>query len=75
VIYHPRVRTCARIGCSTLAAATAVLHYGDRTVEVIDLVREPTPGLVDLCPAHVARLTPPMGWTIADRRVASAIPA
>jgi len=69
------VRTCSRIGCGAFATATAMLRYEDRAVEVIDLVRERDPGLVDLCPDHAARLTPPMGWTIADLRAVSAVPA
>jgi hypothetical protein len=69
------VRTCSRIGCICLATTTAVLRYQDRAVELIDLVLDPDPGLVDLCPDHAARLTPPMGWTIADLRAASAVSA
>jgi Protein of unknown function (DUF3499) len=69
------VRTCSRIGCGALATASAVLRYQDWAVELIDLVRDPDPGFVDLCPAHAARLTPPKGWTMADLRVASAVPA
>ena len=69
------MRTCSRIGCRGLATATAVLRYEDRVVELVDLVREPDPGLVDLCPGHAARLTPPKGWTMADLRIASAVPA
>ena len=75
MIYHLRVRTCSRIGCDSLAAASAALRYQDRAIDLIDLVRDPDPGLVDLCPDHAARLTPPLGWTIADLRVASAVPA
>ena len=69
------MRTCTRIGCNAFATATAVLRYQDRAIDLIDLVRERDPGLVDLCSDHVARLTPPLGWTIADLRVASAVPA
>jgi hypothetical protein len=57
------------------ATATAVLRYDARTAHLVDLVRDPDPGLVDLCPDHAARLSPPRGWTIADLRVASAVPA
>ena len=66
---------CSRIGCSTLATASAVLRYDERTVHLVHLVGDPEPGLVELCPDHAARLTPPIGWTIADLRVASAVPA
>jgi hypothetical protein len=34
-------------------------------IELVELVHEPDPGLVELCPEHAARLTPPLGWTIA----------
>ena len=57
------------------ATATAVLRYDARTAHLVDLVRDPGPGLVDLCPDHAARLSPPRGWTIADLRVASAVTA
>jgi len=75
VIYHRRMRSCSRIGCNAFATATAVLRYHDRAIDLVDLVRECDPALVDLCPDHAARLTPPLGWTIADLRVASAVPA
>ena len=69
------MRTCTRIGCSTFAVATAAMRYEERRILLLDLVTDPEPGLVDLCPDHAARLTPPMGWTIADLRVASAVSA
>jgi hypothetical protein len=75
VIYACAVRTCSRIGCTTFAAATAAMRYEERSTLLMDLVADPDPGLVDLCLDHAARLTPPMGWTIADLRIASAVPA
>jgi uncharacterized protein DUF3499 len=69
------MRTCSRIGCTTLATATAGLRYDERAIRLVDLVRDPDPGLVDLCQDHAERLTPPIGWTIVDLRVASAVPA
>lgn len=51
------------------------MRYDERSILLLDLVADPDPGLVDLCPDHAARLTPPMGWAIADLRVASAVPA
>ena len=75
VIYAWPVRACSRIRCSTLATATAAMRYDERSILLLDLVADPDPGLVDLCPDHAARLTPPMGWAIADLRAASAVPA
>ena len=69
------MRTCSRIGCSTFAAATAAMRYDERSILLMDLAADPDPRLVDMCPDHAARLTAPMGWTIADLRVASAVPA
>jgi hypothetical protein len=36
-------------------------------IELVELVHEPDPGLVELCSEHAARLTPPLGWTIVGR--------
>jgi hypothetical protein len=33
-----------------------------------DLAAEDHPSTYDLCAAHADRLTPPQGWTLADRR-------
>jgi hypothetical protein len=51
------------------------MRYDERSILLMDLAAEPDPRLVDMCPDHAARLTTPMGWTIADLRVASAVPA
>lgn len=75
MIYAFAVRTCSRIGCSTFAAATAAMRYDERSTLLTDLAADPDPGMVDLCLDHAARLTPPMGWTIADLRFGSAVPA
>jgi hypothetical protein len=69
VIYHPCVRICAKIRCLTLAEATVLLRYADREIEVVDLLPEPDPRLLELCPDHADRLRPPIGWVIADLRV------
>ena len=45
-----------------------LIRYVDREVEIVDLIREPDPNLVDLCAEHADRLTPPRGWAITDRR-------
>jgi hypothetical protein len=36
-------------------------------IELVELVHQPDPGVVELCSEHAARLTPPLGWTIAGR--------
>jgi hypothetical protein len=69
VIYHPSVRVCAKIRCRTPAEATLLLRYADRQAEVVDLVPEHDPNLLDLCAEHADRLTPPIGWVISDARV------
>jgi len=55
--------------CSVEAVATVGLSYEGKVVVVGDLVPEPNPNLVDLCSAHVERLTPPVGWRVRDERV------
>ncbi len=51
------------------------LSYEAKVVVVGDLSPEPNPNLVDLCSAHVERLTPPMGWRIRDERPAVLAPS
>ena len=43
-------------------------HYASRTVWLDNLDEEPEPGDHDLCAAHAARLGPPAGWALDDRR-------
>jgi len=57
--------------CSAEPAATVSLLYADREVVIGDLVGEQDPNLLDLCGEHVARMTPPVGWTVRDERVSS----
>jgi hypothetical protein len=52
-----------------LAEATLLLRYVDRQAEVVDLLPEPDPRLLDLCSDHADRLRPPIGWVISDSRV------
>lgn len=61
------IETCARCG----APATAVMsyNYGDSAVWLDDLVQELSPGAgYAVCAKHADRLTPPLGWTLTDRR-------
>jgi hypothetical protein len=62
------MRTCARLRCEAAPAATVTLRYQAREVVVGDLAPQRDPNLVDLCPEHVERLTPPRGWTVRDER-------
>ena len=55
--------------CSADPAATVSLRYADRQVVIGDLMLERDPNLLDLCDEHVARMTPPVGWTVRDERV------
>jgi hypothetical protein len=62
------MRTCAKMRCGVEAVATVALSYEGRVVVVGDLTPEPDQNLVDLCSAHVERLTPPIGWRVRDER-------
>lgn len=47
-------------------------NYGDRSVWLDDLAASVDPGAgYAFCADHADRLTPPMGWTLTDRRTAS----
>jgi hypothetical protein len=48
--------------------ATAGLTYERRQVVVGDLTPQANPNLFDLCPLHVGRLRPPLGWALLDER-------
>jgi len=58
---------CVR--CAAPAGIVMSFAYGDRTVWLDDL-REPiVPGAgYAMCEDHAGRLTPPVGWTLVDRR-------
>ena len=58
--------------CDAEPAATVSLLYAERLVVIGDLVPERDPDLLDLCEEHVARMTPPVGWTVRDERVSAA---
>src|SRR5207253_11146409 len=62
------MRRCAKMNCDQPPSATVTLSYGSREVLVDDLLGEPDPNLLDLCPTHVSRMTPPIGWSLHDRR-------
>lgn len=62
------MRTCAKMRCNEEPSATVSLLYADRQVLIGDLTGERDPNLLDLCEEHVARMTPPVGWTVRDER-------
>ncbi len=58
---------CVR--CSTPAAAVMTFDYDARSVAVVEFDCPPDLGAgYSLCTTHADRLTPPMGWTLTDRR-------
>jgi hypothetical protein len=59
--------------CNAEPAATVSLLYTDRQVVIGDLVAERDPNLLDLCGEHVAKMTPPVGWTVRDDRVSAPV--
>lgn len=63
------MRVCAKMRCEAEAVVTVRLEYADRRVVVAEV--EPTADGLDLCREHVDRMTPPMGWSVADDRVTS----
>ena len=62
------MRNCAKMRCGAEPVATVALHYAAREVVVTDLQPDRDPNLLDLCREHVDRMTPPLGWSVADRR-------
>jgi Protein of unknown function (DUF3499) len=57
--------------CNAEPSATVSLLYADRLVVIGELIGDRDPNLLDLCDEHVARMTPPVGWTVRDERVSS----
>lgn len=61
------IENCTRCG----APATSVMsyNYGDCAVWLDDLTTAVIPGAgYPVCARHADRLTPPLGWTLTDRR-------
>jgi len=58
---------CVR--CAAPAGIVMSFLYGDRTIWLDDLSRPVVPGAgYAMCEDHAGRLTPPVGWTLVDRR-------
>jgi hypothetical protein len=62
------VRACSKHGCDSEAEVTVALRYGDREVQILDLIAERDPNLLELCASHATGLSPPLGWRVEDRR-------
>lgn len=61
-------RLCVRPMCGAPASATLTYHYGSRIAWIDNLDEEPDPHGYDLCERHAARVRPPVGWALDDRR-------
>ncbi len=57
------------IRCSAPAGIVMSFFYAESTVWLDDLVEPVVPGVgYALCEDHAERFTPPVGWTLVDRR-------
>ncbi len=59
-------RSCARPGCSRVAAATLSYDYSDGVVVLEPLADEAHPMVHDLCTDHAASVRVPRGWALED---------
>ena len=57
------------MSCSAEPVATIALRYADRKILIGELRPEKDPRLLDLCPRHLAAITPPVGWLVDDARL------
>lgn len=61
------IERCTR--CGAPAGIVMAYDYLARSVWLDDLIRPVTPGRgYPMCEEHADRFTPPMGWTLQDRR-------
>ena len=59
--------SCVR--CGAPAGTLMAFSYDQQTVWLADLTAEVTPGAgYAMCEDHAGRMTPPVGWTLIDRR-------
>jgi hypothetical protein len=63
-------RQCSRTGCSEAASASLTYDYAHAMAWLDPLHPERDPHAYDLCVRHAARLSPPRGWQLRDRRMA-----
>jgi hypothetical protein len=60
---------CVR--CSAPAGIVMSFSYFDRAVWLDDLTEAVAAGVAyPMCEKHAGRMTPPVGWTLVDRRTA-----
>lgn len=58
---------CVR--CGTPASIVMSFHYSEQTLWLDDLKEPTVPGRgYAMCEEHAGRMTPPVGWTMVDRR-------
>lgn len=62
------MRMCHKMRCEAEPVAAMFLRYEQREVVIEPVASDPAPGVVELCREHAARMTPPMGWSVRDRR-------
>jgi hypothetical protein len=58
--------SCTR--CGALAAAIMTFDYSDGAVWMDDVLDDVEVHGYLLCADHADRMTPPLGWTLTDRR-------
>lgn len=58
------------MSCPDEPVATIALRDADRRILIAELRPERDPRLLDLCPRHLAAMTPPAGWLVDDARLA-----
>lgn len=64
--WRPMTVSCTR--CGAPAAATMIFNYSDGAVWLDDLSDPMDKFGYLLCTDHADRMTPPLGWTLTDRR-------
>ncbi|GIU92189.1 MAG: hypothetical protein KatS3mg011_1095 [Acidimicrobiia bacterium] len=61
--------TTSCVRCSTPASTMMTFDYEAKTVWLVELKRDPAaPHGYPMCVDHADRLSPPLGWTLTDRR-------
>ena len=58
------------MSCPDEPVATIALRYADRRILIGELRPQRDPRLLGLCPRHLAPMTPPVGWSVDDARLA-----
>jgi hypothetical protein len=61
------VSFCSKPGCARAGTAVLGYDYAER-LAVLEDPGEPSPHVYLLCSDCAAKLKPPMGWTLRDRR-------